>query len=587
MRANQRPELSGRQFSWAQPLVLGFFVGPIMLGLLGTFLPSFGIQPAFGRFTLSVVPWQDFWSAPGLFTSLRLTLTIGFGATLLAVVIGFGGVAQLYGTPIFDRLRTFLAPALAFPHASFALGLTLLIAPSGWIAKALSPWATGWQQPPDLLIIHDPNGITLMLALALKETLFLVLMIVSALGQVDVEAALRSAQSMGYSKTRAWLFIIGPQIYAQVRLPIYAILVTALSYVDMAIILGPTAPPTLTPLILGWFKQLEPARQLMASAACMFQLLMVVSSILLWYLGERLAGIALKSQIVVGKREGWSEKTVGLLGVVGIHIAFVTSLGAIIVLLLWSFTGSWFWPAAMPQKWSALTWISTAPALIPLIARTIAIGAGASLIAIVLAILCLEAGIGRAKSRWLNLIFLPLLIPQISFLFGLQLMWNAIWLDGTVTAVMVTHLLFVLPYVFLVLSDPYRALDPRLAIAARSLGKSAISTLIQIKIPLLGRPLANALAIGFAVSIGQYLPTVFAGAGQIDTLTTQAIALASGADRRLAANGCRSRPQHRQPPNHTACPIIALPDLTAHHRYSLTLVKAWTAARTRRAATPL
>jgi putative thiamine transport system permease protein len=37
------------------------------------------------------------------------------------------------------------------------------------------------------------------------------------------------------------------------------------------------------------------------------------------------------------------------------------------------------------------------------------------------------------------------------------------------------------------------------------------------------------------VSVGQYLPTLFAGNGRVATLTTEAVTLASGADRRLIA----------------------------------------------------
>ena len=40
-------------------------------------------------------------------------------------------------------------------------------------------------------------------------------------------------------------------------------------------------------------------------------------------------------------------------------------------------------------------------------------------------------------------------------------------------------------------------------------------------------------AIGFAVSVAQYLPTIFAGGGRFVTLTTEAVSLASGADRRV------------------------------------------------------
>jgi putative thiamine transport system permease protein len=179
-------------------------------------------------------------------------------------------------------------------------------------------------------------------------------------------------------------------------------------------------------------------------------------------------------------------------------------------------------------------WAKTGDTLILLVGRSMIIAIVASMIATALAIFCLEAGADRPKPRWIIILYVPLLVPQISFLFGVQLLWNWLWLDGTLIAVTLTHLLFVLPYVLLVLSDPYRALDPRIAIAARSLGANRMRTLLRIKLPLLARPIATAMAIGFAVSVGQYLPTVFAGAGRIDTLTTEAVALASGADRRLA-----------------------------------------------------
>ena len=47
------------------------------------------------------------------------------------------------------------------------------------------------------------------------------------------------------------------------------------------------------------------------------------------------------------------------------------------------------------------------------------------------------------------------------------------------------------------------------------------------------RPLLLSVAVAFAVSVGQYLPTLFAGAGRVATLTTEAVTLASGADRRV------------------------------------------------------
>jgi len=50
---------------------------------------------------------------------------------------------------------------------------------------------------------------------------------------------------------------------------------------------------------------------------------------------------------------------------------------------------------------------------------------------------------------------------------------------------------------------------------------------------MLLHPVLVGFAVGFAVSVGLYLPTLFAGAGRIATLTTEAVTLAGGADRRL------------------------------------------------------
>ena len=44
-------------------------------------------------------------------------------------------------------------------------------------------------------------------------------------------------------------------------------------------------------------------------------------------------------------------------------------------------------------------------------------------------------------------------------------------------------------------------------------------------------PIATACAVGLAVSIGQYLATLLTGAGRVSTLTTEAVALASGGTR--------------------------------------------------------
>jgi len=131
------------------------------------------------------------------------------------------------------------------------------------------------------------------------------------------------------------------------------------------------------------------------------------------------------------------------------------------------------------------------------------------------------------------LLYTPLLVPQIAFLFGAQMLLVRMNVDGTWIALVWSHLLFVFPYVFLSLADPWRSFDLRYRTSALALTGSPLRAFLRVELPLMLRPALFALAIGFAVSVGQYLPTVFAGGGRFTTLTVEAVTLSSGNDPRV------------------------------------------------------
>ena len=132
-----------------------------------------------------------------------------------------------------------------------------------------------------------------------------------------------------------------------------------------------------------------------------------------------------------------------------------------------------------------------------------------------------------------GLLYLPLIVPQVAFVFGLQLLVLVAGLGPSLPLLVGVHLIFVMPYVALALAAPWFALDPRYERMAASLGRSRGATFLRIRLPMLLAPLATAFAIGFAVSVGQYLPTLLIGAGRLPTITTEAVAIASGGNRRL------------------------------------------------------
>ena len=71
--------------------------------------------------------------------------------------------------------------------------------------------------------------------------------------------------------------------------------------------------------------------------------------------------------------------------------------------------------------------------------------------------------------------------------------------------------------------------------ATRSVRSAAVPDAVfwRVRLPMLFRPVLTAAALGFAVSVALYLPTLLIGAGRWPTVTTEAVALASGGDRRL------------------------------------------------------
>src|SRR5690606_35010275 len=137
-------------------LALALMLGPVAAGLFGTLLPAAGYVPALGGTTVSLEPLRMFLAQPGIGISAALSLGTGLVATFgaFAAVVLF--TAAFEGTRFFRLLRRFLSPLMAVPHAAAAFGLAFLIAPSGFAMRLLSPWATGFQRPPDLLIVGDP-----------------------------------------------------------------------------------------------------------------------------------------------------------------------------------------------------------------------------------------------------------------------------------------------------------------------------------------------------------------------------------------------------------------------------------------------
>ena len=502
------------------PLVL--LTLPVLAGLWGTLTLALSHPIGATQSFTDLLAWR------GLARASALSLGPGLVATAVALGLTVTLLALTSGSAAFATLRRLISPLLAVPHAATALGLAFLIAPSGWVARALSPWATGWTAPPDLLILNDPMGLSLTLGLIAKELPFLLLMALAAWPQLGAPSRLTLMASLGHGRALSFAVALLPPLYARLRLPVFAVLAYAMTSVEMGRILGPSLPPPLSVQVTLWLTDPSLTARPLGAAGALWQLLLVMLALALWRMAEIATSATLRALAASGVRARAADRPLRLISLTLTSLILGVTLAGLFSLALWSVAGLWPFTSALPDSYSLKIWSMAAADLTRTSLTTALLGATSALIATALALLLVQS------PRTPALIYLPLILPQVAILPGLSVGFLGLGLRDGPMAVVLMHLIFVLPYAILSLSAPYRSLDPRVALTAASLGASPARIFWRLRLPLLLGPILTTLALGFAVSLAQYLPTLLAGGGRVETLTTEAVALASGGNRRLA-----------------------------------------------------
>ncbi|AUB78465.1 hypothetical protein BBH56_04740 [Spiribacter roseus] len=514
-------------------LIIAVLIGPVLLGLAQTLGAAFGWLPALGERSIGLAPWRTLLDQPGLATSIQLTLWTGLSATGFGFALAFALVASLHGRSIGRSLMPWLAPFLAAPHAAIAIGLAFILAPSGWLLRLVAA-PLDLTRPPDWALVGDPMGIGLILGLLVKEVPFLALIMSASVSHLPVQRWLIQAGSLGYSRSAAWIRVVLPLMWPQIRLPTLIVLSYALSNVDMALILGPANPPVLAVTVLRAYTAPELSSLLTAGAGALLQAMVVLVTFAGVWTIERMTALIGRVALRRGHRGRLAGFGLGLARALNPVLLSLAS-AAILALMVWSVTWRWPWPSRLPDQLSMAAWRQPGDSWIGPLGHSLLFAGVTTALALALAIAWLESEHRRGATLLAGILYLPLLLPQIGFLPGLQFGFLQLGIGPGLLAVGWAHLLFVFPYVLLVLVGPWRGYDPLLSRQAASLGAGPLRRLLRVKLPVLLGPVLAAAAIGVAVSIAQYLPTLIMGGGRINTLTTEAVSLASGADRRIAA----------------------------------------------------
>ncbi|MFT3957135.1 MAG: ABC transporter permease [Piscinibacter sp.] len=479
--------------------------------------------------------WSRLFADPALVPALALSVWVGAAATALSLALALLIVTHRYGTTAWARLERVLGALLAVPHAAFAVGFALLVMPSGLLLRLAAPLA-GWDAPPDWSTVHDPLGLALIAGLVCKELPFL-LWSIAALLRPPAQAAqlrlqLQAAQAMGYASASVWWRVLWPQLLPRLALPLLAVWAYGASVVDMALVLGPTRPPTLAQLAWAWLLDADAQSNAQGAAAALLVALVVAAGALLVMAALRLLRPLLRARQLRGDRtrsHGASWVVTPLLAALGGVYGGVLALLAFV-----SLASVWSFPSLWPQAVSAEAWQAVAGSL-PVLLNTTGLALAAALTGVLLAVAWMESTPADWDRRAAPLVFATMLVPGVLLVAGLYQLMLHLRLDGSLAGLWLAHSLFTAPYALVALAPAYRGFDARYEQTARALGRSRAAFLLRIKWPMLIAPIAAALAVGVAVSVAQYLSTQFVGAGRHATVTTEALTLASGGQRTLLA----------------------------------------------------
>lgn len=224
-------------------------------------------------------------------------------------------------------------------------------------------------------------------------------------------------------------------------------------------------------------------------------------------------------------------------------VLFTAGLALLPILLLtvYSFAQSWFWPSLVPGRWSARSWayvLSDDSGVFAAAGSSLAIAAAVSMLAVVVALPAARAVAWYdfpGKRLLLFLLLLPVLAPPLAAAMGVHSVFLRTRLVETIPGVILVHLIPAVPYAILMLSGSFSRLDPDLEAQARTLGASRFAVLRFVTLPAIAPGLAVAAAFAFLISWSQYQLTILIGGVRVLTLPVVLVSFQRGGNEAITA----------------------------------------------------
>jgi len=201
--------------------------------------------------------------------------------------------------------------------------------------------------------------------------------------------------------------------------------------------------------------------------------------------------------------------------------------------IIWSVALVWYWPHTLPQKVGFDYWLQalgitkslTLGAVNVVPAFLLSLGIAIIVVIITMAI-AIPAGYALAKLKIsallkgmiLILFLLPRAFPQQPVFVNLMLMFNKIGLTGTVSGVILVHLVVGLVFAVWITASTFSSIPPELEEAARSVGASRLKAFLKVTLPLSAPGLIASAVFVFLTSMDEFTGTFFVGLPFVTTL---------------------------------------------------------------------
>ena len=124
----------------------------------------------------------------------------------------------------------------------------------------------------------------------------------------------------------------------------------------------------------------------------------------------------------------------------------------------------------------------------------------------------------RGQGSIENLALLPIMVPEIILGMAFLAVFTAVGLRFGMLTLVLAHVTFCTPYIFIVVKGRLVGMDPSLAEASRDLGASPARTFFEITLPLIMPGVLSGAMLAFAMSLDDFVISFFVNGATTTTL---------------------------------------------------------------------